>query len=266
MPISDEVTFHALRLKKQAELNGNPLTLTEAESMAKKLLGKADATPPANPAQTQEGAAVIPAESPAQGTAPTELETQLAAAYEQYETARSLFDEKAEAEALKSINDLNRKLTLQELARMQDQQQRDQQQMTAAEQQFTQQWESSVAQATQLYPDAANPESALAMKAAEIQEAYASSQDPAMQAIYQSGNSPLFFFQQAAASLNLAPAAPVTTPPVSAPPPVVVPQRPPVSALLASPTGTTTPAALTFDPKSITSIHQLEALVEGMES
>lgn len=71
------------------------------------------------------------------------------------------------------------------------------------QQQFEQEWEKSLAQVLQLYPESANPESPLSKKAAEIQDAYAASKDPSLQAIYYSASSPLHFFQQAAAALHL---------------------------------------------------------------
>jgi len=264
VPISDDVTFHALRLKKQAELNNTPLSLGKAEEMARELLGLGAVAPA--PATTVPGeAAQTPATSVATVAAvPTEISGKLEAAYQAYQEARMQLDEEAEAKALREINDLNRQQTLIEL-RQQEVQIR---QQDEAGQQFAQQWEASVKQGAAIYPDAANPQSALAIKAAELQELYGASQDPAQQAIYQSPTSPLFFYQQAAAALGVAPivaqAPAAVLNPASPPQPAIVPQRPPVSALLSSPTGTTTLAAPAFDPMSIRSIHQLEELVEGM--
>lgn len=266
MPISDDVTFHALRLKKQAELNNTPLSLGKAEEMAKQLLGIGAVAPA--PATTVPGEA---AQTPAPATSvatvaalPPEISGKLEAAYQAYQEARGQFDEEAEAKALREINDLNRQQTLIEL-RQQEVQIR---QQDEAGQQFSQQWEASVKQGAAIYPDSANPQSALALKAAELQELYGASQDPAQQAIYQSPTSPLFFYQQAAAALGVAPlvaqAPAAVLNPASPPQPAIVQQRPPVSALLASPAGTTTLAAPTFDPMSIRSIHELEELVERM--
>ena len=267
MPIGDDVTFHALRLKKQAHLAGTEMTLAKAEEMAMQLLGKNPVVAPV-PASTVTGetqqtttAAAPVATVPA---VPMEISTKLESAYQAYQEARLQLDEEAEAKALREINDLNRQQTLIEL-RQQEAQVR---QQDEASQQFTQQWESSVKQGTAIYPDAANPQSALAIKAAELQEQYGASQDPAQKAIYQSPTSPLFFYQQAAAALGVVPVAAqapaAVLAPVSPPQPAIVQQRPPVSVLLASTTGTTTLAAPTFDPMSIRSIHELESLVEGM--
>lgn len=266
MPISDDVTFHALRLKKQAELNNTPLSLGKAEEMAMQLLGLGAVTPA--PATTVPGEA---AQTPAPATSvatvaavPTEISGKLEAAYLAYQEARGQLDEEAEAKALREINELNRQQTLIELR----QQEAQTQQQDEASQQFAQQWEASIKQGAAIYPDSANPQSALALKAAELQEQYGASKDPAQQAIYQSPTSPLFFYQQAAAALGVAPivaqAPAAVLNPASPPQPAIVQQRPPVSALLASPAGTTTQAAPAFDPMSIRSIHQLEELVERM--
>lgn len=264
----DPLTFHTGRLFKEARLGGNKkITLGEAEKMAAQFLGidLPGATPAAPAAEGSPDAA--PAASPST-TAPASVQAKLDAAYADYQAARSNFDEVAEAKALREINELERQRTL-EIQREQSQQEIDQ---TAAEAQFLQEWNRSNAEAVRLYPDAGNPQSALAQRAAQMQEEYRDSGDPALQAIYESANSALFFYQRAAADLGIAPtpaAAPAAAPvPSQQPPPrqqftpqPVPRQAPPVQALLASAPGTTNPAAPTFDVNAIQNTHDLEAMV-----
>jgi hypothetical protein len=259
VPVDSEVDFHAGILKKEASLSGKPISWSEAESLAKQKLGLSQApapVPAAAPAGDEPAA-------PAPAAPVSELDTAITAAYAEYESARAQLDEVAEAKALRTINDLNRQKTIQELRES------SQQTVQAEEAQatFNAEFNANLQQAKSPYSNPADV-AALDQRASELQEQYAASEDPAMQAIYESPTSPLFFYQQAAAQLQIAPSAPspvappVTPSPKPSPQPVLGP-RPPVNALLASNPGQQTLAAPPgFNVDSITNIHQLESLVE----
>lgn len=263
MPVRDELDFRIATAVKDARLNGRELSYTDAETQSRAALGMAPAASPAPSAPAPEAApAAAPAPAPSSGT--QEQSADLTAAYAQYQQAREAFDAEAEAGALQEINRLNRMETMREIAQMQ------QQSVTVAQQQeqFNQRWEQTLATAAAAYPDAANPESALSQRAAEIQQSYAASQDPAMQAIYNSPTSALLYYQLAAADLQVAPqATPAAPAPVLKSTPQPVPGRqPPMAALLAGgQSGNPAPAAPSFDPGRIQTSHDLDSLVESME-
>lgn len=255
LPVRDELDFQVATLIKEARLNGRELSFAQAETQALTALGRAPAPAPA-PVEHQTPAPAADVTPPAPG----EQSPELAAAYDAYQTARSNFDADAEVTALRQINALER---VESAKFVQNQQQ---EAITAQHQQqvFNSQWEANLQAAQRTYPDAANPESALTQRAAEIQQSYAASPDPAHQAIYNSPSSAMFYFQQAAAEMQVAPAAPTL---VQKSTPQPVPQnRPPMSALLAGGNaGNTAPAAPGFDPNRITNSHDLDALIDGME-
>jgi len=260
MPVRDELDFRVASAIKEARLNGRELSFADAEAQARTALGMAPAAAPASSAPAPEA-------SPAPAPAPASQQEQspdLTAAYAQYQQAREAFDAEAEAVALQEINRLNRMETMREIAQMQ------QQSVTVAQQQeqFNQRWEQTLATAAAAYPDAANPESALSQRAAEIQQAYAASQDPAQQAIYSSPTSALLYYQLAAAELQVAPqATPAPAPLVhkSTPQPVLG-RQPPMAALLAGgQSGNPAPAAPSFDPNRIQTSYDLDALIEANE-
>lgn len=257
MPVRDELDWRVASAIKDARLNGRELSFAEAEAQARTALGMVPAASPALSATAPE-ATSVPA-------SPPEQSTDLNAAYEQYQRARESFDAEAEATALQEINRLNRLETMREFTAMQ------QQNATAVQQQeqFNQRWEQTLATAATAYTDAANPDSALSQRAAEIQQSYAASQDPAQQAIYNSPTSALLYYQLAAADLQVAPQATpaAPAPPVhkSTPQPVLG-RQPPMAALLAGgQSGNPAPAAPSFDPGRIQTSHELDTLVEFME-
>lgn len=263
MPIRDELDFRVNSAIKEARLNGRELSFADAEAQARMALGMVPAASPAPSAPAPEAVpAAAPAPAPSSG--PQEQSAELTAAYEQYQQARENFDPQAEALALQEINRLNRMETMREIAAQQ------QQTVTAQQQQeqFNQRWEQTLATAAAAYPDAANSESALSQRAAEIQQQYAASNDPAAQAIYNSPTSALLYYQLAAADLQVAPQAmPATPAPVLKSTPQPVPGRqPPMAALLAGgQSGNPAPAAPSFDPGRILTSHELDSLVESME-
>lgn len=265
VPVDSELDLEAGLIKKAASLAGKPIDWSEAEALAKKKLGIAPAPVPAAAPAGDEPAAPAGDEpaAPAPAAPVSELDSAIAEAYSVYEQARAQLDEVAEAKALRTINDLNRQKTIQEFRES------SQQTVQAEEAQatFNAEFEANLQQAKSPYSNPADV-AALTQRASELQEQYAASEDPAMQAIYQSPTSPLFFYQQAAAQLQIAPSAPspvappVTPSPKPSPQPVLGP-RPPVNALLASNPGQQTLAAPPgFNVDSITNIHQLESLVE----
>ena len=260
VPVKDDpVLFHTLRFVKEAKLAGRALSLGEAEGMAKTLLGVPTTAPAAAPATEPS-----PGE-PAAATPATGLDAQRETAYSAYEAARENFDAKAEADALREINRVERLIGQQEMTAAQ---QAAQAQVSAMES-FNASWSRFEDQAHALFPSARDANSPLTQKAQELQDQYAASQDPALQAIYNSPSSVLFFYTQAAAALGLAPsAAPVPASPTSSslpkstPPPVPSHQPRLASALLASTSGTQTPAAPGgFDVNRITTSDQYESLV-----
>jgi hypothetical protein len=252
--VRDELDFQVATLIKEARLNGRELSFAQAETQALTALGRAPAPAPA-PVEYQTPAPAADVTPPEPG----EQSPELAAAYDAYQTARANFDADAEVTALRQINALERV----ESAKFVQQQQQDA--VTAQHQQaeFNAQWEANLQAATRTYADAANPESPLSQRAAEIQQSYAGSPDPAHQAIYRSPSSALFFYQQAAAEMQVAPAVPTL---VQKSTPQPAPQnRPPMSALLAGGhAGNAAPAAPGFDPNRITNSHDLESLIDGM--
>lgn len=261
MPVRDELDFRIATSVKEARLNGRELSYAEAETQARTALGMVPAAAPAPAAPAPEAS---PAPAPAPSSGSQEQSPDLTAAYEAYQQARESFNAAAEATALQEINRLNRMETMREILQMQ------QQSVTAQQQQeqFNQRWEQTLATAAAAYPDAANPESALSQRAAEIQQSYAASQDPAMRAIYSSPTSALLYYQLAAADLQVAPQAPPAAPaPVLKSTPQPVPGRqPPMAALLAGGhAGNPAPAAPSFDPGRIQTSHDLDSLVESME-
>ena len=260
MPVRDELDFRVASAIKDARLNGRELSFADAEAQARTALGMAPAVSPAAPAPE-----ATPAAAPSSTPATTqEQSSELTAAYEAYQNARENFDAEAEATALQEINRLNRLETMREIAQQQQQTITLQQQ----QEQFNQRWEQTLSIAATAYPDAANPESALSQRAAEYQQAYASSNDPAQQAIYNSPTSALLYYQLAASDLQQSPqAAPAPTALVHKSTPQPVPGRqPPMAALLAGGhAGNPAPAAPSFDPGRIQNSHELDILIERME-
>lgn len=259
LPVRDELDFRVASAIKDARLNGRELSFADAEAQARTALGMAPAASPAPSAPAPEAA---PAAAPTPAT-PQEQSPDLTAAYEQYQQARENFDPVAEAAALQEINRLNRLETMREIAEQQ------QQSITAQQQQeqFNARWEQTLATAAAAYPDAANPDSALSQRAAEYQQMYAASNDPAMQAIYNSPTSALLYYQQAAADLQVAPqASPAPAPVLKSTPQPVPGRQPPMAALLAGgQSGNPAPAAPSFDPGRIQTSHELDSLIDSME-
>lgn len=256
MPIRDELDLQVYSAIKQARLDGKALTFSEAETAVRKKLGLEPSVPQADNDQPSGTPAVAPANAPAQTT-----QTKLDEAYSRYQKARQDFDDVAEVAALQDINRLEREATF-EVSRQAVVQTTEAEQKQIA---FDQQWQATVQRTHQIYPDSVNPESPLTQKAAEIQEQYGASDDPAMQAIYMSPTSPLLFFQMAAAELQVTPAS-FASPaqPKSTPPPAPVTQAPPMSAILAgghssnNPVGQ--PGATFVD--TIKDSHALDAAIE----
>jgi hypothetical protein len=275
VPTDDELSFHTARFFKESRQSGGKMTFGEAEALAKQFLGLGgDTAAPAAGATAEPGAAepaATPTEAPATGRL-AELNQALEAATTAFEEASGLFDANAQGKALREINRLNR-----EIAQATVEAQRDEAaavtQQAAAQEAFMQQWQATEAQVHGMFAHAkaADPASPLHQRAAEIQASYRDSQDPAMQAIYNSPNSVLLYFTQAAAELGIQPSA-APAPAVASPPSSVKSTPPPVSrhvpvgaALLATQQSGNKPAVpggLNLD--AITTSHQLEALIERM--
>lgn len=271
----DEVRFHTLQAMRKADEAGQPISFAEAERIAHMELGR-----PAPVVKVVEdpGSAPAPAGSQPSGTTapppaavdPNSLAGRLEAAYATFKEARERLDESGEADALRLINQLHEEKTVAAVREATERAAREQQEAAEHQTEFNRQWQASVESARSMWPDAADPVSALAVRAAELQEQYGTSTDPAQRAIYESASSPVFFYQQAAAELGLTPAArpapaPNPSPSVTSKPAPGHTQRPPASVLLASPPGTQSRANPQFDPLSITNIHDLERIVESME-
>lgn len=271
VPTDDPLSFHTARLFKEARQAGRQMTLGEAEVHAKQFLGLDDA-----PAATVDDSwAAAPAPTTTQPP-PTgrvaHLTEQLEAATAAFEAAAEGFDAKQQAASLREINRLNR-----EIAEATVQAQREEAaavtQQAAEHEAFLQSWHAAEAKAHAMFAhaDAANPESPLHQRAAAMQTEYRDSQDPAMQAIYNSPNSALFFFTQAASELSIQPGlAPAGAAPVSPPsqakstPPPVTRQVPVGAALLATGTGGN-PAAHQAPPVMLPrNLHEFEQLLEHL--
>jgi hypothetical protein len=269
VPTDDELSFHTARFYKESRQGGGKMTFGEAETLAKQMLGIVDA----DPAESGEfGGAAQPAvvEQPEATGRLADLTQQLEAATTAFEEAAEGFNAKDQAAALREINRLNR-----EIAEAAGNAQREEAQAVtqqAAEQEaFLQQWQATEAQVHGMFAhvQAADPASPLHQRAAEIQASYRDSQDPAMQAIYNSPNSVLLYFTQAAAQLGVqpgvVPAAPTHPSSVKSTPPPVSRHVPVGAALLATQQGGSKPAAPGgFNLDAITNSHQLESLIERM--
>ncbi len=274
----DPVLFHTLRFVKESRMAGGKLSAGEAEVMAKKFLGLE--TAPAAGESAPAGDAVATTANPAPATASPatswtldELTAALEAAETRFEEAGEVIDGKGQAAALREINWLNR-----EIAKATVEAQRAEAEalvrQSEAQVAFERDWAASESTAHDLFAHvgAADPASAISLKAAEIQERYAASNDPALQAVYQSPNSPLLYYNLAAKELGIVPgvapqgsgpAAP-TSPTKSTPPPVQR-QVPVGAALLASPGGTQQPAVQhQFNPNSLQTSHDYESYVASL--
>ncbi len=267
VPTDDELSFHTARFFKESRQGGGKMTFGEAETLAKQMLGLADAAPAASgdvAANVQPEPVVF---EPTGRLA--ELTQQLEAATANFEQAAEGFDAKGQAAALREVNRLNREIS-KAMADSQREEADAVTQQAAAQETFMQQWQATEAQVHGMYAhaNAADPASPLHQRAAEIQASYRDSQDPAMQAIYNSPNSVLLYFTQAAGELaiqpSVAPAAPVSPSSIKSTPPPVSRHVPVGAALLATQQGGN-PAAFqgrtNYQPQSL---HELEQLVERM--
>lgn len=273
IPTDDELSFHTARFFKESRLGGGKMTLGEAEQLAKQFLGLQDAAPAGDAGTVEPGASasVTPTPSePATGRL-AELNQALDAATSAFEEAAGLFDADAQGKALREINRLNREIA-QATVEAQREEANAVTQQAEAQQAFMQQWQQTEAQVHGMYAhaNAADPASPLHQRAAEIQARYRDSQDPAMQAIYNSPTSVLLYFTQAAQELSIQPSV---APAAAAPPSSVKSTPPPVSrhvpvgaALLATPQGGSrnpaVPGGINLD--AITTSHQLESLIERL--
>lgn len=271
VPTDDELSFHTARFYKESRQGGGKMTFGEAEALAKQFLGL-DAAPAATVDDTGAAAPVPTTTQPPPTGRVAHLTEQLEAATAAFEAAAEGFDAKQQAASLREINRLNR-----EIAEATVQAQREEAaavtQQAAEHEAFLQSWHAAEAKAHAMFAhaDAANPASRLHQRAAAMQTEYRDSQDPAMQAIYNSPNSALFFFTQAAAELSIQPGmAPAGAAPVSPPsqvkstPPPVTRQVPVGAALLATGTGGN-PAAHQAPPQFLPrSVHEYEQLVENL--
>jgi len=265
VPTDDPLSFHTARLFKEARLDNRPMTFGEAERLAMGILGM-DAAPSAAAAPATQEPAATPA--PATGRL-ADLTQALEEATTAFETAAEGFNAKDQAAALREINRLNR-----EIAEAAGNAQRDEAaavtQQAAEQAAFMEQWQAAETRVHGMFAHAgaADSNSALHQRAAEIQASYRDSQDPAMQAIYHSPNSVLLYFTQAASDLfiapNAAPASSASPSPTKSTPPPVSRQVPVGAALLATSTGGN-PAAFqgkhAYQPQSL---HELEQIVERM--
>lgn len=271
VPTDDELSFHTARFYKESRQGGGKMTFGEAEALAKQFLGL-DAAPAATVDDTGAAAPAPTTPQPPPTGRVAHLTEQLEAATAAFEAAAEGFDAKQQAASLREINRLNR-----EIAEATVQAQREEAaavtQQAAEYEAFLQSWHAAEAKAQAMFAhaDAANPASPLHQRAAAMQTEYRDSQDPAMQAIYNSPNSALFFFTQAAAELSIQPGlAPAGAAPVSPPsqakstPPPVTRQVPVGAALLATGIGGN-PAAHQAPPVMLPrNLHEFEQLLEHL--
>lgn len=270
VPIRDEVDLHVQTFIKDARLAGTPLSYAEAERLANEKLGRPALPAAAAPSQAAPAVEAAPA-APVASDGP-QMSADLTAAYADYQKARNDFDPAAEVAALQKINSIHAVENAKAAAAQVHQDVEAQRQQQTAAQIFENQWTDSVASATRLFADAGNPDSALSQRAAEIQETYQRSEDPAMQAIYRSATSPLLFMQMAAGELGVLPsaapaaAAPVVTSPTlstSAPQPVPG-RQPPMAALLSGGnTGNTATAPPGLNLSHINNSNDLDVAIEA---
>lgn len=272
----DPLAFHTAQIFKESRRNRGNLTLGEAEVMARKMLGMEETPVQQQQQSAPPDAAASPASAPPQGVTTglrsEQLTAELVALEARFTEASENIDGAEQASVLREINRVNREITAALILESQ------QESATAAaqveaENQFLTDWKANEQKAFSMFQhaDAANPQSALHQKVVEIQQRYQASQDPADQAIYQSANSPLWYFTLAAQELNIQPGA-VTPPaglssPQKSTPPPAPPHRPIGPALLASsPAGTTQQPAATGNAivNSINNVHDLETLIHQL--
>lgn len=267
----DPLLFHTLRFVKESRTAGGKLTAGEAEVMAKKFLGF-ETAPAAGESAPAGDLAAPAATAPTTGGMLEDLNAALEAATVRFEQAGDAFDPKGQGDALREINRLNREIAH---ATVEAQKAEAEALVTQSEAQvaFERDWTASESTAHDLFAHvgAADPASAISQKAAEIQQLFAASNDPALQAVYQSPNSPILYYNLAAKELGIvpgvapqgsAPAAPMS-PPKSTPPPVQR-QVPVGAALLASSGGTQQPAVTHFNPNTLQTSHDYESYVASL--
>ncbi len=269
LPLRSQLDFETSVIIKDDRLKGGNLPFGEAEAQAKKKLGIADTAPAVAVPATAAAPAAPTTEEPAANT-PTALDQ----AYADYETARGNFDSAGEVAALKRINSLERELGVAAQRQAAEQATAE----SAAQAEFDTAWNQSVQQAQQMFPALADANSPLSLRAAELQQQYGASTDPAIQAIYYSPTSALFFAQQAAATLAIAPTAAAPAP--AAPQqqqaqPVVAPKstpqsapvtRPPMAPLLSGANHSgAPPAAPGFNVDSIQTSYQMDAIIASLD-
>lgn len=247
----DPVTATALTIFNDRAASNNPVSLTEAESLARQVLGLGAATTVAVPVT-----APAPAASPAPAPTPApvvpssvaEIDAQLATlASELVQTQNPLSDQYSPEAAAALIQKQSDLATQKALALIKAEQQQ------VSQTQYMADWQTSMAQAVEQFPQVADANSTLAMLAGAMQEAANNPAHPD-HAAAQKGSAALYFTQKAAAALQLAPkgqptASPVvqTTVTTSTPNAPALPHSaPPLAALLgggATPPATASPAA-----------------------
>lgn len=207
-----------------AKTTGKSLTDVDLINAARAVHGQPPihATPTAAPAPA---AAPLPSATPTSTPPPaptsvTDAESLITSLKDQRKQAKENFDFEAEErleDEIEAAKDRLRDLRTQA-----------QQQHVSAEQQFTQEWDSSIALAHSRFPDSAKDGSALSVRAGELQQAAIATGDP----VAQSAKSGLYYITQAAIELGIAPVLSKPAPtPASTPPPSSV--RAPLSAMIA---------------------------------
>lgn len=234
---NDPVVAQAFDIFNQRAAAGNPVTLGEAETLAKQVLG----IPTPAPTPDVPPPAPTPAASPDDTlkSKQRELITQLAAAQD---TLSADYNPQRAIELQEQLTDLaterGRMLARQDLQAELAQQQ---QQQTAAT--FGQAWDASFNQASTELPALKDETSPLAILAGGLIETAKANPAHPLHAVALSADAPLHFAREAAKALGMAPAArvPATTPAPPSVPPVSTPQSAPLASVLG---GGSSPPAL----------------------
>lgn len=239
-PQAANLQSEALRILRSNNRAGTPISLSEAERRAKLTLGIADdPAPSAAPAGTGAGTPPGQAEPPQAARTLEQIEADIRSTRAEKQEKNKNFDFDSDVDLLEKLDAL-----AEEKRAFQHQQ-------TQTQQTAAQQWETAKQQVAQLYPDAANPDSALNIIARHIDQQWTESGD----ARINKADAPLLLYQEAAKRLNVQPAkaAAAAAPSVPTSPTSQPVQRPPVASVLAGGgAGTTAPTAAGPDFGKIT--------------
>ncbi len=213
----DPVAANAVAIYNLRREEGSPISLADAESLARQVLGRTAPATPAGPAAPGDPSPAAPTQqqsAPAPATG--ELAAILADIEATKESLKAAMNVMGPDYAPDAVADLQVKLG--ELGLQKAMAETAQKQTAASEAEFQRDWERSFTEATTQFPELADPRSALHVLAIGLQQTAAL--DPSHPDYQHAGRSDaaLYFAQKAATSLGrTAPAAPAAPAPATVP-------------------------------------------------